>query len=119
MVGPYNMLVPVGVIQNSSDVFSILDPDSGGSATFTVRLSANGLEPATYYGARTMLEQSTVNALTTMSTTQFMDYVNQLAAQRGRNPVGSVTAFKNSLLMGQGDFWAFVAANGLQRIVTA
>lgn len=120
MIGPFNLLVPAGVLQNSSDVFTILDPDSGGAATFSVRLSASGAEPATYFGARTFLEEATYNALKNMTVTQFKAYVDQVAAQRGRTPVGSVTAFKNSLLMNEGsDFWAFVTAQGLRPIVAA
>jgi hypothetical protein len=118
-VGPYNLIVPNGVLQNSSDVFSILDPDSGGAATFSVRLSANGQLPVTHWGARTMLESDTHNALANMDVTQFKAYVDQVAATRGRAPVGSITAFKNALLMNQGDFWAFVTAQGLQRIAVA
>lgn len=115
-VGPYNMIVPHGVLQNSSDVFNILDPDSGGTGTFTVPLSASGVAPATHWGARTLLEETTVHALTSMTVQQFKAYVDQLATQRGRTPVGSITAFKNSLLISEGDFWSFIASNGLQLI---
>lgn len=115
-IGPFNLLVPAGVLQNSSDVFHILDPDSGGAATFSVRLSADGLEPATYFGARTWLLEEAYNALANMTVTEFKAYIDQLAAERNRTPVGSVTAFKNSLIMGEGSFWDFVAANGLVEI---
>ncbi len=119
-IGPFNLAVPVGVLANSSDVFTILDPDSGGAATFSVPLSANGLNPPTHRGARSMLEAATHNALTTMTTTQFKAYVDQVAATRGRTPVGSVTAFKNSLLIsGNQSFGAFLTAHGLQRIVAS
>lgn len=116
-IGPYNLVISSGVLQNSSDVFNILDPDSGGSATFRVRLSANGQEPVSHFGTRTMLEEATVNALQNMSTTEFKAYIDQVSAQRGRAPVGSVTAFKNSLQMDNGTtFDAFIASLGLQRI---
>ena len=119
MIGPFALIIPAGVLQNSSDVFNILDPDSGGSKSFTVKLSANGAEPASHYGANTWLEEGTVDALKNMTTTQFKAYVDQLATQRGRAPVGSITAFKGSLLMGEqgGNFWDFVTANGLKRVV--
>lgn len=117
-VGPYNLIVPNGVLQNSSDVFNILDPDTGGSKTFSVKISANGSDPVTFWGTRTLLDHTTVDALQNMTTQQFKDYIDQLAVQRGRTPVGSVTAFKNSLLMDNTmSFSAFVAANGLQRII--
>lgn len=119
MTGPYNLLIPAGVLQNSADVFNILDPDSGGAQTFSRAFSASGTAPATHYGARTMLEEGTVNALQNMTVQQFKTYVDQVSALRGRTPVGSITAFKNSLIMGTGDFWAFIAANGLQPIEEA
>ncbi len=118
MIGPLSLLIPTGVKLNGSDVFNILDPDSGGSATFSVPLSAGGIPPATHWGARTYLEDDTHNALTAMTTTQFKAFVDAKAAERARTPVGSVTAFKNALLIDAGNFWTFAAAQGLQRVVT-
>jgi hypothetical protein len=118
LVGPFNLLIPAGVKQNSSDVFNILDPDSGGSATFGVQLSESGAAPATYFGARTMLEEATIDALRTMTTTQFKAYVDQLSVVRGRNPVGSITAFKGAIVIDENpDFWAFVTARGLKPVI--
>ncbi len=82
-------------------------------------LSATGLAPATHYGARTMLEEGTHVALTAMTVQQFKAYVDELSVTRGRQPVGSVTAFKNSLIIGEGNFWEFIAAQGLKRIAPA
>lgn len=115
-VGPFTLIVPVGVLQNSSDVLNILDPDSGGASTFRVKLSADGQEPATYYAARTMLLEDAYNALANMSVQQFKTYIDQLAVERGREPVGSITAFKNSLIIGPADFAQALADNGLQRV---
>ncbi len=116
MIGPLNLIIPTGVKLNGSDVFNILDPDSGGSSTFSVPLSASGVAPATHWGARTYLEVDTHNALTAMTVTQFKAFVDAKATERGRAPVGSITAFKNALLIDGGNFWAFAAANGLQRV---
>ncbi len=116
LTGPYNLIVPAGVLQNSSDVFTILDPDSGGAGTFKVPLSASGLAPVTHYAARTMLEAETHVALTSMTVQQFKAYVDEVSAARGRQPIGSVTAFKNSLVIGEGNFWTFIAAQGLKLI---
>ncbi len=117
-IGPFNLLLPAGVRQNGSDVFTILDQDSGGAATFSVPCSLDGTGVATFYGARTWLEADTHNALTTMSTIQFKTYIDQLAVIRGRTPVGSITAFKNSLIIGDGSqgFTAFLTANLVMRI---
>lgn len=117
-IGPFTLVISAGVLANSSDVFNILDPDSGGASTFTVPLSANGLAPASHYAARTLLEEATYDALKNMTTTQFKAYVDQMAALRGRTPVGSITAFKGSLQMSAADAdpWAYIASLGLKRI---
>jgi hypothetical protein len=117
-IGPFCLVVASGVLQNSSDVFTILDPDSGGAATFSVPLSANGALPASHYGARSLLQDTTHNALTTMNTTQFKAYVDQVAAERGRTPVGSVTAFKNNVQISaaNANFDTFIGSLGLQRV---
>jgi hypothetical protein len=117
-VGPYCLVVSSGVLQNSSDVFTILDPDTGGASTFSVKLSANGLLPATHWAAYTYLESDVYNALTNMTTTQFKAFVDAKAAEYGRTPVGSVTAFKNNVQIGgKGDPWAFIAGLGLLIVI--
>jgi hypothetical protein len=116
-VGPYCLIVSNGVLQNSSDVFNILDPDSGGSSTFSVKLSANGQLPVTDWAAYTPLDADVYSALTTMTTTEFKAFVDIKAAERGRAPVGSVTAFKNNVRIGgQGDPWGYITSLGLQII---
>lgn len=118
-VGPINMIVTEAVKKNASDVFTILDPDSGGSGTFSVALSPSGASNATHWGTRTFLEEATYTALKNMSVTQFKAYVDQIAIQRGRNPVGSVTAFKNGVALDEGAFWDFVTAQGLKPVQTS
>jgi hypothetical protein len=117
MIGPFNLVIPTGVLKNASDVFYILDPDVGGANTFTVPLSADGLDPPTYWACRTLLEEGTYNAMTNMTTQEFKTYVDELSVIRGRTPVGSVTAFKNSVQIDSGNFRAFIASLGLVRIV--
>ena len=119
MIGPYNLIVSNGVLQNSSDVFGILDPDTGGARTFSVKLNATGLaaDPVTHWGCRTMLEDSTVNALQNMTTTQFQTYLNSLATSRGRTQLASSIAFKNNVQMDSTmSFWDFAESLGLKRI---
>jgi hypothetical protein len=115
---PVALVISNGVYQNSSDVFGIIDPDTGGANTFTVKLSANGLEPVTHWGCRTQLEVSAYNALKNMNTTEFKAYVDAKAAEYGRQPIGSITAFKNNVQISADDanFYTFVASVGLQRI---
>lgn len=117
LVGPYALVVSNGVLQNSSEIFTVLDPDSGGADTFKVPLSADGLDPTTHWGAYGYFEPETITALG-LSTTEFKAYVDDLATERERPGVGSVTAFKNNVQIsaeGQ-DFYEFVATLGLQRI---
>jgi hypothetical protein len=115
---PVCLVVSSGVLQNSSDVFGIIDPDTGGAASFSVQLSANGALPVTHWGCRTQMEVESLQHLRNDSTTQFKAYVDQKAAQFGRQPIGSVTAFKNNVQISadDADFWQFVAGLGLQRI---
>ena len=117
--GRYLLIISEGVLKNSSDVLNILDPDDIGSSTFTVPLSSDGLEPVTHYAAYTPLQPETRDALLYMSTTEFKAYVDQLAQERGREPVGSITAFKGSLQMSEenADPWGFIESVGLQRVV--
>jgi hypothetical protein len=116
-IGPFSIIISNGALKNSSDVFYILDPDVGGAKTFSIKLSANGLEPVTHWGCRTPLKQEMYDALTVMSNAQFMTYINNLAALRGRPVVGSVTAFKNSMQISEMEFDPFIATLGLQEIV--
>ncbi len=117
-LGPFPLAVPVGVLQNSGEVFNILDDDTGGTSTFRIPLSADGQNPPTYYGAYSVLRDTVHLALTGMSVVEFKAYVDQLAVDKGRTPTGSVTAFKNSLLIGAAgqNFFEYIASQGLQRI---
>jgi hypothetical protein len=115
---PVCLVVSNGVLQNSSDVFGIIDPDTGGANSFTVKLSANGLEPVTHWACRTQLEVESLAHLRNDTVTEFKAYVDLKAAQFGRQPIGSVTAFKNNVQISadDADFWAFIAGLGLQRV---
>lgn len=117
--GRYCLVVSNGVLKNSSDVFNILDPDVGGANTFTVPLSADGTGDPTHWAAYTPLQSATRDALLNMTTTEFKAYIDQLAQERGREPVGSITAFKGNLQMSAENEspWDFIASLGLQRIL--
>lgn len=112
------LVVANGVLQNSSDVFNLLDPDVGGASTFSVPLSTDGSAPATHWAAYTPLQVATRDALLNLSTAEFRDYVNVLAGERGREPIGSVTAFKNNVQISAENAspWDFIAGLGLQRV---
>ena len=113
-----SLIVSSGVLNNSSAVFGVLDPDSGGASTFSVPLSADGQAPATHFGTYTMLEDETHDALVGMNTIEFLAYVNLLAMERGRAGLQSSVAFKNSLqiedINNRVGFWAFIQSRGLQ-----
>ncbi len=118
--GRFAIIVSNGVLKNSSDVFYILDPDVGGADTFSVPLNVSGdsVDDVTHWGCYTPLPIEVRDALLNMTTTEFKAYIDQLAAERGREPVGSVTAFKNDAQTGGEDasFWTFIASLGLQRV---
>lgn len=118
-VGPFCLVISNGVFKNASDVFNILDPDVGGASTFSVKLSADGNEPPTHWGARTLLSPDAYDALVNMSVVEFKAYIDALAEERGRTPVGSVTAFKASIEVSEPNvnFYEFVDGLGLQRVV--
>ena len=116
LAGPINMIVTESVKLNSSEIFAILDPDTGGAATFSVALSPNGQANATHWAGRTYLEPRTYNALKNMDVTQFKAYCDMIADERGRPRVNNVTAFKNGVKLDEGDFWSFVEAQGLKPV---
>ncbi len=118
--GRYGIVVSNGVLKNSSDVFHILDPDTGGAETFSVPLNASG-DPAddvTHWAAYTPLLVEVRDALLYMSTAEFKAYVDQRAQELGREPAGSITAFKNDVRFSEenGNVWDFIASLGLQRV---
>ena len=115
-LGPVNMIIAESVKNNSAEIFGVLDPDTGGAATFSVALSPSGNANATHYACRTYLEDRTYNALKNMNVTEFKAYCDQIAAERGRVAPNNVTAFKNGVVLDEGDFWSFVAAQGLKPI---
>ncbi len=118
--GRYAIVVSNGVLKNSSDVFHILDPDTGGAETFSVPLNASG-DPAddvSDWAAYSPLPVDVRDALLYMSVQEFKAYIDQRAAELGRTPVGSVTAFKNDVRLSEegGSFWDFIASLNLQRV---
>lgn len=121
MIGPVTLIVTEAALLNSSEVFNVLDDDTGGTKTFSVALSPSGSANATHWAARTYLQPDVENALRNMSTTQFKAFVEQKAAEKGRTAPLNVTAFKNSLVMSAvgADPWAFIAAQGLQIVQDA
>ena len=116
LAGPINMIVTESVKLNSSEIFAILDPDTGGAATFSVALSPNGQANATHWAGRTYLEPRTYNALKNMTVSEFKAFCDMVADERGRPRVNNVTAFKNGVKLDEGDFWSFVASEGLQAV---
>ena len=104
---------------NGGEVFNILDDDTGGAQTFSVALSPSGNANATHYGAY-FYEMDAVlyDKLKNASVSEFKAYVDaEMAKKPGRTYSGSVTQFKNNLVIeNRGDFWSFVEAQGLKPI---
>lgn len=117
-IGPIPMIVTEAALNNSGEVFNVLDDDGGGTKTFSVALSPSGQPNPTHWGCSTYLRADVADALRSMTVQQFKAFVDAKAAERGRTAPLNVTAFKNSLQMGQvgEDFYGFVAAAGLQPV---
>ena len=105
------IIIPDGAKNNADAVFSILDPDSGGAASFSSPVALLG-NPLLRVGwaSYSQMEQETFDALTGLSNNAFLSYVNALATERGRLAVGSVLQFKNAAIVGvPGEgFWEFL-----------
>ncbi|SDH27193.1 hypothetical protein [Nitrosomonas sp. Nm132] len=113
----YNLLVSAEHKSIAEDVGRIIDPDVGGAFTFSVRLSSDGQEPATHYACRTYLREQTHQALTQLDAAQLKVLLDQMAADRGRDPVGDIAGWPYSLVIDDGDFYQLIQTQGLQLIL--
>ena len=118
MSDKYCMVISNGVFLNGSDVFNILDADTGGRDTFSVKLSNDGGVTLTHWAAYSTLAPDVLNALTNMTVTQFKAFVDAEAVRKERQPAGSITAFKNNIQISAANAspWAYVASLGLVRM---
>jgi hypothetical protein len=74
------------LIESANLAASVLDPDIGGSETFTKAThSADGTAPATHAVAHTQLKQKTYGLLAEGSVAQIADKIESLAKERGRD----------------------------------
>lgn len=112
----YNLLVSAEHKSIAEDIGRVIDPDLGGAFTFSVRLSSDGAEPATHYACRTFLSPETHQALTQLDAAQLKTSLDQMAAARGREPVGDISGWAYSLIIDDGDFHQFIADQFLQII---
>jgi hypothetical protein len=113
----YNLLVSAEHKSIAEDVGRIIDPDLGGAFTFSVGLSSDGNEPATHYACRTYLSEQTHQALTQLDAAQLKVLLDQMATDRGRDPVGDIAGWPYSLVIDDGDFYQFIQTQGLQVIL--
>lgn len=122
LIGPIALVVTEAAKLNSGEVFNVLDDDSGGVATFSVALSPSGAANPTHFGAFFYrMDEALLIALRDMGINEFKAYVDAEATEKGRTIPGSVTAFKNSLQVGNvgEQFWTFVARVGLKPVQDA
>lgn len=113
----YNLLIAAEHKSIAEDVGRIIDPDVGGSFTFSVRLSSDGNEPATHYACRTYLSPETHQALTQLDATQLKALLDQMAVNRGREQVGDISGWPHSLVVDDGDFYQFIAGQNLEVVL--
>lgn len=59
------ILVPAAEVEAANALAGLLDFDSGGDRTFTTRLSEDGQEPATFFGASTLVRPHTRDTILT------------------------------------------------------
>lgn len=113
----YNLLIAAEHKAIAEDVGRIIDPDTGGTFTFSVRLSSTGQEPTTHYACRTFLSEQTYQALTKSDATQLKALLDQMAADRGREQVGDISGWPYSLIVDDGDFYQFLSDQSLEVLV--
>lgn len=96
-----------------------IDPDSGGSDTFTAGYSATGEAPATHYVSSGLYSDATMPILTSGNAATIYSAAVSLAAARGRtyaqtqNAVGLVLA---SSIIAEGDPLTVITSQGLQPV---
>lgn len=59
----FYVVVPAALQDAANEQAAQIDPDSGGMGTFSTPLSADGNEPATYYGTSTLTTQTGHDAI--------------------------------------------------------
>lgn len=112
----YNLLIAAEHAHIAEHIGRVIDYDSGGVFTFSVKLSGDGQEPATHYACRTYLSEQTHQALTQLDASQLKALLDQMAMDRGREQVGDITGWPYSLIINSDDFHQFIADQSLQII---
>lgn len=112
----YNLLIAAEHVHIAEDIGRVIDPDTGGSFTFSIRLSLDGHEPPTHWACRTYLSEQTHQALTTLDSNQLKTLLDQLATGRGYELVGDITGWPYSLVIDDGDFYQFISDQFLKMI---
>ena len=120
------LVVPRVKAPESGEVLAYLDPDSGGSETFSVPLSSDGQEPVTHFAAYSpiLLEAYTALTGTNAALKAYTDVQPDKFYPNGdpvpRPTTGRVLSFKQGLVIEDVDnlvgFNAFITSLGLQRI---
>lgn len=115
------LIIPDKSLEQFSNVFGILDPDSGGRDTFSIPLSATGKGRPTHWGAFTALEQDTKEALQTYSKKRFETFVRGKASRR-RQILPKENVEKTDLIVAEvprDGFEAYLKTIGLKVIMSS
>ncbi|MEF3074114.1 hypothetical protein V2P20_03660 [Methylobacter sp. Wu1] len=112
-------IVEDAFVANARDITRVLDPDSGGAETFQVPLSSDGQPPVTHWAAGLELSEGLLTILKTYTASEFKVYLDNLAAERGREPIAEVTAFPDHIrIYDDGrSHWEVFAVESLQRVI--
>jgi hypothetical protein len=118
MPGSKTIIIPAAGQARANEFMNILDPDLGGSKTFTAGCSATGIAPITHYIAVGWFDDNTMTAFSSQA--NFWALVSSLATARGRPLVSSqaqCNAAYAACIFGSGnDPWGTLAAAGLKLI---
>ena len=126
--GHYPLVISDAVKQNANACWDLIDPDSGGYATFSVPLSPSGAPNATHWGTYTMLDVECLEALqgkpngdgtfTPYTNTEFTAFLQARSEKLGRPMPNNPGQFRAQFAMGSEyqNFYEFLTEQGLRRV---
>lgn len=132
--GHYPLVISDAVKQNANACWDLIDPDSGGYATFSVSLSPSGAPNATHWGTYTQLDVECLEALqgrasapdpvtgavtyTPYTNAEFTAFLQARSTKLGRPMPNNPGQFRAQFAMGSEyqNFDPFLTERGLKRI---
>lgn len=113
---PIIIIITTGYLSQISSITQILDPDVGGVSTFTVPLSTTGFFPATHWCCSAVLHDNLYVALTTLTDTDLLSWINSKAIEKNLEMVPNVEPRVDLQMFYDKTFDEVLTITGLQRI---